>query len=305
MEICLFHTDGDYLSALEEACLNLNLPTMRLRLFTEESLWKAVIQRPDFLGVAAGPRQALEGAELLAKNPLLLLTSVQDSSGTIALESVSILDGLDALIRACTRVLERCGRSENRDGIYFVFSTRGRLQQQAAFERLNACLKAYRPSDCLLDGTSLGNLLKDSADTVTHWLWEAQISGFQRGGRFRLFDPVQDRDAVGSSELEGCLVRAALGFTGGLWIWTGMEWPGFASKLISEAKVILWLCDHPGDRALAEAWTVQLKKRQDGLECVLIADRDGGVQGSRAMESPFDASFDSLEAFLARESTGW
>jgi hypothetical protein len=300
MVVCLFFPDKDYLAAIEQACLSSGLVSWRIRLFTEEILWRAAVQAEDFSGVAAGPRTALENAALGKGAKTLVLTE----AFTPAENELSIFEPIDAFNRAIRRQMGPVKAMGESGGLHYVFSFQSCYQQRQAFEGFKAQIQQQNPLAVVIDMTTIANVSGKADKTLTEWLWDGEDATFREGSCYSLCHTPQDVSALSLSKWQEKLMNAVMSMSHPIWCWCGADWKEIHIKLSTMVKSLTWICDHPREVDSAMAWTEMIKSRHSGVGSFLVSGRGSRQPLTIHLEGAFDGQFENLMACVGFIGTG-
>ncbi|MDK9709699.1 hypothetical protein [Acidaminobacter sp.] len=290
MVVCLYYPEEDYLAAIEQACLSSGLVSWRIRLFSEERLWRLAVQAEDFSGIAAGPRTSLNNAELAKGVKVLVLTD----AFIPAENEFSIYEPIDALNRAIQKQMGTIKAMGESGGLHFIFSFQSCYQQRQAFEGFKAQLYHLDPLAVVIDLTTIANISGKVDETLTEWLWEGEDAVFSEGGCYSLCHRPQDVSALFLPQWQDKLTNAVMGMPHSMWFWCGTDWREMLIKLIPFVKSTIWICDHPREVESAVAWTEMIKNRQFGIGGYLISSRGSRHPSAIHLEGAFDGQFETL-----------
>lgn len=290
MVVCLYYPEKDYLAAIEQACLSSGLISWRIRLFSEEPLWRSAVQAEDFSGVAAGPRTALDNAKLSPGVKTLVLTE----AFTPAENEFSIYEPVDAFNRAIQKQLGTINALGESGGLHFVFSFQSCYQQRQAFEGFEAQLHLQNPLAVVIDLTTLANVSSKADETLSEWLWDGEGAALREGCRYRLCHTPQDVNVLSLPEWQEKLTNAVMQMPHPIWFWCGADWKEILVKLIPLVKSLIWNCDHPREVDSAMAWTEMIKSRHFGVGAYLISSRGSRRPSAIHLEGAFDGQFENL-----------
>lgn len=290
MVVCLYYPEEDYLAAIERACLSSGLISWRIRLFSEESLWRIAVQAEDFSGVAAGPRTALENAALGKDVKTIVLTE----DFIPAENEFSVYEPIDAFNRAVQRQMGSIKAMGESGGLHFIFSFQSCHQQRQAFEELKAQLHHLNPLAAIIDLTTIANISGKADEALSEWLWEGENAVFKEGGCYSLCRRPQDISALSLPEWQEKMTNAIKAMPHSMWFWCGADYREILIKLIPLVKSIIWICDHPREVEPAVAWTDMIKSRQLGIGAYLISNRGSRHPSAVHMEGVFDGQFENL-----------
>jgi len=290
MVVCLYYPDEDYLAAIEQACLSSALISCRIRLFSEEVLWRAAVLDDGFTGVAAASRAALECIPQSKDVKRLVLT---DAFAPAAGE-LSIYEPVDAFNRAIQRRMGTLNPNRESAGLHIVFSFQSCQQQRQAFEALKTQLQRQMPLAALLDLTTFAGVSGKTGEVLSEWLWEGEGATFSEGKCYSLCHAPQDLSAIFLPEFQEKVQEAVTKISHPLWLWSGMDWRETLIKFMPLVKSVSWICDHSREIDTAVKWTEMLKGRQGGIGGFLISGEGSRRQSEIHLEGTFDEQFESL-----------
>lgn len=300
MSVNLYYPNSEYLAALELASLSFDLIAFRLRLFSDEVLWRNSVLADSFSGIAAAPRSVLETARLNESTKVLVLTEQYCSDPN----AFCIYDAIDKMNQLVWGMLAAEGPIYDAHGLHCMFSFAAYHQQGHSFASLKSQLRLQMPLVSIVDMTSLTGLTSQTDGVLSDWLWEDAKSALKEGGCYALAHNPQDFIVTTLPEWKEKLASAVQRAAHPVWLWCGAEWGMLLFKLLPQIKSLCWICEHPKDFELAEKWMSFVKTQQSGTAGYLISRRGTYDSDVFLRKGILDASFESIDDYVRFSAIG-
>ncbi|SCZ77102.1 hypothetical protein [Acidaminobacter hydrogenoformans] len=300
MSVSLYYPNSEYLAALELASLSYDLITFRLRLFSDEVLWRNSVLAESFSGIAAAPRSVLEATRLNESTKVIVLTE-QYCSDTNAF---CIYDPIDKMNQLVWSMLSVEGLFSEDRGLNCLFSFAAYHQQGHSFASLKSQLRLHMPLASIVDVTSLTGLTFQADGELSDWLWQDAKSALKEGRCYALAYNPQDLIVTTMPEWKEKLASAVQRAVHPIWFWCGAEWGTLLFKLMPQIKSLCWICEHPKDFELAEKWMSFIKSQQSGTAGYLISRRGSYDSDDFIRKGTLDGRFESIDDYVRFAATG-
>lgn len=300
MTVNLYYPDSDYLAALENAALTSNLMAFRLRLFSNEALWRSAVLTDGFSGIAAAPREVLDSVQLKEGTKWIILSDQFSAEKHV----FCVYEPIDKMNQLVNQLLVENGHSNDEAGLHCVFSFAALHHQNHSFAALKSQLRLHLPLASIISITSLTGFSVQTEEVLSEWLWEDMDGKLKEGVCYSLAHNPKDLIVATLPEWKEKLVKALQRSDLPIWLWCGSEWGALLFKLLPQIKCICWICEHPKDFELAQKWMAFLKSEQPGTEGYLISHKERQNGDYTKGHDTFDGSFETLEAYLQFALTG-
>ncbi len=300
MTVNLYYPDSDYLAALEHAALAGNLIAFRLRLFSNEALWKSAVLTDGFSGIAAAPRSVFDTVQLKEDTKRIILSDQFSAEQHV----FCIYEPIDKMNQIVKQLLIENGHNDNEAGLHCIFSFAAPHQQYHSFAALKSQLRLHFPLASIINITSLTGFAVHTEDVLSEWLWEGMDGKLKEGVCYSLAHTPNDLIVATLPEWKEKLVNALQRSDIPIWLWCGSEWSALLFKLIPQIKSICWICEHPKDFELAQKWMAYIKSEQPGTGGYLICHKERQNEDYSQRLMAFDSCFETLEAYLQVTITG-
>lgn len=295
IDVCLYHSNRDYLDALDRACLKIENREIRLTFFSSETKWAEKVNSTGFCGLAVAPQLSLNLLSLDFTGGIIILTDAFESTFENK-NQLSIYASLDHFF-SVLRMYE-LHKSDPKRRQYLVFSFSSFSSDRVMFQQLNQYLKTDA-SSTIIDLTTLRRVATEDTSSLSDWMWDEidDLSKLFPGKKYALYHNCSDIQIHQLSEWRVKFSKGLLQLKHPVWIWCGSEWHDLIEIAFASTDEILWISETLQDIETAELWTRDIKRRRPGIISRLIAPRTSSLH-------EFDSQHVSLHSCIEEMSQG-